>query len=356
MSNVKKAKLFYFIGLFIIIFVCLFIYVLSKEKYDYIYLNISNDYNEIEAYFMPLYEENNNSQIITNYEEYDEFISKYNDFPKIDLDFDNYNYILVIASSKGNCGNTPNDHYKNYITNNKVKINLLINSCGVCALSSNIYAIPVDKSINKDSNVELDYEYSYCKDNMYEVKKPIMYIYPTYDTDLSITFNNADNLTHTYPKYNNGWNVHVTTDGNIYDYNTKKNYYALYWEALDNSKVNSDGFVVKGSETIKFLEEKLSLIGLNEREINEFIIYWIDELENNKYNFISFRTTNDINEYMPISFSVKVDTLIRVVMDYIPLDEYIEVNEQKLNSVDRNGFTVVEWGGRKIEKDVLYDN
>jgi hypothetical protein len=105
------------------------------------------------------------------------------------------------------------------------------------------------------------------------------------------------------------------------------------------------GFVVRGEDTIKFLEEKLEILGLNEREINEFIIYWIDKIENNKYNFISFRSIDDINKTMPLEFSKNPDTLIRVMVDFKKLDNYIEVEEQQLTKVERNGYTVVEWGG-----------
>ena len=35
-------------------------------------------------------------------------------------------------------------------------------------------------------------------------------------------------------------------------------------------------------------------------------------------------------------------------MEYKPLDEYINIKEQKLSSVKRTGFTVVEWGGTLI--------
>ena len=166
--------------------------------------------------------------------------------------------------------------------------------------------------------------------------------------DLTVILGNTDNLLYTYPKYNNSWNVHVTTDSNIYDYNTGRNYYGLYWEANDNYKLDmSKGFVVKGTDTVKFLEEKLAILGLNDYEINEFIIYWIDKLENNNYNFISFRSLEDINNSMPLIISEEPDALIRVMMDYKPLNNYIEVEEQELIPVNRNGYTVVEWGGTK---------
>ena len=53
-------------------------------------------------------------------------------------------------------------------------------------------------------------------------------------------------------------------------------------------KVEKEGFIVKGEDTAKFLEEKLEILGLNEREAEEFIIYWLPKLEANKYNYIRF--------------------------------------------------------------------
>ena len=95
---------------------------------------------------------------------------------------------------------------------------------------------------------------------------------------------------------------------------------------------------------MKFLEEKLELLGLNEREINEFIVYWINKIEDNNYNYIYFKTTDEINNYMPLEFSKDPDTLIRVVVDIKPLKKEIKVKPQELKSVKRSGFTIVEWG------------
>ena len=43
-----------------------------------------------------------------------------------------------------------------------------------------------------------------------------------------------------------------------------------------------------------------------------------------------------------------VDTLIRILMVFKPLSDRIEVKEQELPRQERNGFTVVEWGGSKV--------
>ena len=52
---------------------------------------------------------------------------------------------------------------------------------------------------------------------------------------------------------------------------------------------------------------------------------------------------------MPLEFSVKPDTLIRVLMQYKKLESPIEVKAQELSPVQRDGFVVVDWGGSEIK-------
>ena len=57
----------------------------------------------------------------------------------------------------------------------------------------------------------------------------------------------------------------------------------------------------------------------------------------------------EIEENMPLIISPKPDTMIRVMMEWKGLDKYVEVQEQELTQVNREGFTVVEWGGTEIK-------
>ena len=52
---------------------------------------------------------------------------------------------------------------------------------------------------------------------------------------------------------------------------------------------------------------------------------------------------------MPLEFSQKPDTLIRVFMTYKGLSSPINVKEQQLEKVERNSFVAVEWGGSEIK-------
>ena len=178
--------------------------------------------------------------------------------------------------------------------------------------------------------------------------KPIIYIYPKEDMNVEVEVSNPEKLVVTYPKYEDGWKVKALKDGTLIDNNKK--YYALYWEGIgkDNS-IKEDGFVIKGEDSAGFLEEKLEILGLNYKESNEFIMYWLPKLESNKYNYIRFMTREEIDNNMELDINPKPETLIRVMMEYKGLDKKIKVKDQKLPRVERTGYTVVEWGGTEIK-------
>ena len=282
------------------------------------------------------------------FSDYTDYMNKVNDDILIDSNFDNNNYALV-RITYDLCNE---EEFK--IASYNIKDNVLtlkVNykaSCGICAPKYYNYLLKIDKNIIVDK-VSIDYEATNkvsCNPNV--SYKPLIYLYPEKATNISVKLGNSENIIVSYPKYNNGWNIKAFSDGTLIDSNNKE-YYGLYWEGNNHiTGIKDDGFIVEGKDTIKFLEEKLNTLGLTERESNEFIIYWLPKLEMNKYNYIRFETLDEINSYMPLIIEPQPDTLIRVLMDYKPLDKKINVNEQQLSTPIRNGFTVVEWGGSEI--------
>jgi len=97
------------------------------------------------------------------------------------------------------------------------------------------------------------------------------------------------------------------------------------------------------------LDLKLKILGLNDRESQEFIIYWLPKLSKNKYNLIRFASLDEINKMMPLEIDPKPDSLIRVLMEYKPINKNINIKEEKLVSPVRHGFTAVEWGGTLVK-------
>jgi hypothetical protein len=186
----------------------------------------------------------------------------------------------------------------------------------------------------------------------YVDEKPIIYLYPTQETEVKVELEKAENLLYTYPKYKESWEVTAKSNGDLVDKETGRNLYALYWEGKNTKQYNEkslrEGFCVKGEDTIEFLEEKLEILGLTQREANEFIIYWLPQMESNKYNYIRFQTKEEIDENMPLTINPNPDTIIRVMMEFKALPFKIDIKEQQLEKVTREGFTVVEWGGSEL--------
>ena len=128
----------------------------------------------------------------------------------------------------------------------------------------------------------------------------------------------------------------------------RQTYNYLYWEGETHAQYDfSRGFCVKGEDTAAFLENVLAKIGLTEREANEFIIYWLPQMEQNPYNLIAFQADAYTNS-AELNIAPAPDSLLRVFMAWKPLNEAVEIEPQEFESFERNGFTVVEWGGSKI--------
>jgi hypothetical protein len=179
------------------------------------------------------------------------------------------------------------------------------------------------------------------------VFKPVLYFYPEKEMDIDIQLQPHGHFTFTYPKYEKGWSAKISPDGNIKI--AGRNYPYLFWEGQLNrldSKVRQSGFVVKSEETVSFLEEKLELLGLNEREMTDLITFWAPKLEQNAYNYIHFVTGEDYEQQIAqLNLSQQADTEIRIHLWYAPLEQKIKVQEQILLPSKREGFTIVEWGG-----------
>lgn len=188
-------------------------------------------------------------------------------------------------------------------------------------------------------------KYCYLNQNNYVKMKPILYIYPKEDMNVKVTLEKEENLLTTYPKYNNGWEVLVKQNGDMYDKNGKY-YYALYWDEKSNNTNNfEEGFYVTKENAIDFLEEKLTYIGLNDKEKNEFIMYWLPIIEKNEKNIINFELTEELQKDNKITITPKPDSFLRVHINIKKVDKKVNIKNQKLKPFNRTGYTAVEWGG-----------
>lgn len=184
--------------------------------------------------------------------------------------------------------------------------------------------------------------------------KPVIYLYPTIKEEVQVKLDFKGTIFADYPAYDpiqKGWTVTAFPDGKIINSDGKE-YSYLFWEgepAINPNYDLSTGFVIKGEDTIKFLQEKLSELGLTPKEYNEFIVYWYPKMKDNKYNLIHFAKEEYTNT-APLTIIPKPDSMLRVFMVFKPLNKPIDIKPQNIESFTRTGFTVVEWGGTELNK------
>ena len=195
---------------------------------------------------------------------------------------------------------------------------------------------------NKSATVNLFYEAS----GGVEMGKPVVYLYPTEKQEVFVLPKPEGGITVSEPELGDGWNVTAHPDGKIVDQNRKVWPY-LFWEGYSDLTTPKEGFLVHKNELNRFFNAKLSHLGLITKEIEDFKEYWLEQLNEDKYYFISFISQAELDAHAPIVVEPKPETVIRVFFDYKTVDAGYRYTEQKLEKGPaRDGFTMTEWGGR----------
>lgn len=323
------------------------------------FLLIKCDYKETKnsSNIVTNYAENKlpNNKILRNYEEYKKFWNDYSgyDFSTSKLkenNFQNNDYIVYFYKSN-KCVSL-----KNYLLEAKYKKKQIIlktveyTGGGSCGNNTYAYLIETPKNYyQKLPEIKINKE-TLSDDDIIEktkivAEKPILYLYPKEKTDVLVKLKNDQKIITSYPKYENGWKVTALPNGDLSDENNKY-YYALYWdETLNDKKIIKNGFYVEKENSLKFLEEKLEYLGLNDKERNEFIMYWLPVLENNGKNLIYFELTEERQKNNELIIYPKPDSLLRINMIVKKVTKKVDIPEQKLEKFDRKGFVAVEWAG-----------
>lgn len=184
-------------------------------------------------------------------------------------------------------------------------------------------------------------------DGSTEMGKPVIYLYPEKTSRVFVNVAPTGGISVSEPKLGNGWNVVATPESKIYDLASRQTYDYLFWEGFaTNFRTPNEGFVVEKDGVSQFFDDKLAQQGLNEKEIADFKEFWLPRLNSDPYYFITFVPQADFDRYAPLTVKPRPDTVIRVFFDYRGLSAPINVPEQQLTAPAREGFTVVEWGGR----------
>ena len=176
--------------------------------------------------------------------------------------------------------------------------------------------------------------------------KPVIYLYPEREMDVRVRLEYDGKLDATYPAYpEGGWHVTARPDGTLIDKTDGHEYSYLFWDGFyDNQFDFSRGFIVKGKDTARFLQDTLSAMGLTPREYNEFIVYWLPKMQHNAWNLIAFQGA-EYTDHARLTITPKPDSLLRVFMAFKSVPYPYAIPPQTFPKFERRGFTVIEWGG-----------
>lgn len=181
-----------------------------------------------------------------------------------------------------------------------------------------------------------------------ECGKPVIYLYPTSTTSVSVALPSWITVTVSEPIYQNGWSVVADPNGTLHM--ASSTYGSLYWEGTGASyAMPKEGFIVKNGKVAAFFDQVLPKYGLNANEIKEFEDFWVPQLTGAPYFRISF-LTDTWNRAVPLSVMPKPQTTIRLFMDWSPLSAPVSISKPKIVTPMRQGYTLVEWGGLLYKK------
>lgn len=191
--------------------------------------------------------------------------------------------------------------------------------------------------------------------------KPVIYVYPTVTQQMNIRLDVRGTLGFTYPAYyvplnsdsaQSGWTFTADPDGTIHT--DGKEYDYLFWDAKHRFNLNNldttTGFIVERDSLVPFFEKQLSAMNLSPREQQDFITYWCPRMLVNEKSFVQFVFNEKYDQFAGITITPKPDHLFRVMMLWKNAAgmNAAKVQPQKMESVTRKGFTVVEWGGTEL--------
>jgi len=203
------------------------------------------------------------------------------------------------------------------------------------------------KAYFDDSTVKSTHLTIFYNAGVAEMGKPVIYLYPEETMAVFVDVEPTDGISISDPELGDGWDVIATPDGKIFNHGDNKVYPYLFWEGFSGDfETPEEGFVISQKEVTTFFDEKLSILGMNEVEIADFKEYWVPILNEDPYYFITFVPQEDFDKYAPLTVTPEPDSVIRVFFDYKGLETPVRVTNQKLETPEREGFTLVEWGGR----------
>ena len=191
------------------------------------------------------------------------------------------------------------------------------------------------------------------------VRKPVIYLYSEDDVMAEIKLYPRGDFTFTYPPYADGWLVNVLPDGGLKCQGDERVYPYLFWEGSSPDLFYSvkdnklPGFIVQRDTAAQFLDRALTMLGLNATEKTDFITYWGPVVVKSEYALLQFIVDEEYHEKIAeLNMKPEADSYRRVFLLCSNLNDTnigMDVIPQTFNTFEREGLTLIEWGGSEID-------
>lgn len=191
------------------------------------------------------------------------------------------------------------------------------------------------------------------------VRKPVIYLYPEDTIDVSVEVLPKGDFTFTYPPIENGWNFTCAPNGTISDEHSTYPY--LFWESKQEVKQAffnpEEGAIVPGNEAVAYLEKQLTAFGMTSTERADFITYWgpILQTKTNLYIYLLFNEECDAFASLKINPTPESIARFYVLWTEVPSNYSPALKPQMVPVHQRNGFSVLEWGGVEFDASLLVE-
>ena len=147
-------------------------------------------------------------------------------------------------------------------------------------------------------------------------------------------------LTTSKPEYESRWSVRAEPDGRI---EGTDGY--LFYEAQVPLVKPHAGWCVAVDNLQDFSVRVLTAYGFNDREISDFLDYWLPILNEAPFYEIRPLVNEQLDFTCPIDILPKPDNLLRLWLLFTPVNSRSSLAEPQIPLFSRNGFVATEWGG-----------
>lgn len=216
-----------------------------------------------------------------------------------------------------------------------------------------IYDLPISSQYRK--GIQLNFKVAR---ELQLMKKPVIYLYPEEEMEIEVEVTPVGEFTFTYPEIKNGWKFKCTPEGKIFD--GVKTYPYLFWESaqkIERKDINTNvGTFVKGENAVSYLNAQLTQFGMSRSECADFITFWGPQLQTKTNLYIYLLLDEECDAFASLKISPQPQNISRiyVIWSEVPANYSHPLESQIIPTMNRDGFTVIEWGGAQVDASILF--